>query len=612
MALAPPYVGWGNVRCGVENAGSMGHDRDEDDKGVEQGDKLAIIDHIYQVAVDPERYEDLLDIWEARLGPSRAAGFTREGLQSLMRDAELESHMARAATVLDHLDRSSPDKILQKLVASFERTAAFSVGASGLMTAVNEAAETVFGSHPGDRLSDLPIEKEDADHLKREVARVADPQTRGGSFARFRLKTTGRPIVVRLTSVDQEVGGDAQVLAVTSELAWPEGLSTTVREAFGLTEAEVGVLRGLVEGAGIAEIAASRGRSRETVKSQVRAILAKTETRAQAELIRVTLGLMEVVSVTEREASLKTPRAGSGLRHRPFRSMCSADGRRFDHLVLGDENGRAVLYFPLDYGLIRWPASAEQAAERRGLRIIVPIRPGYGHSTPVRPRSGLLDAVMSDTIALLDHYGVERCPVIALAADSFFAFHIARAYPGRLSAIVNCSTGLPFFNRMQYERMHKWHRFILANARYAPSMLPFMVKAGFSLARRIGKRGFVHAVYGGSPADVQTFEDPEVMEAMLLGSEVCLSDWHSAHEAFAHEKILQQRDWVDWRAIVDACEIPVHIWQGGQDPQTPMATVREMQAEFPRFTFHEDPQAGQLIFFKDWPRILDLVETLIP
>lgn len=589
----------------------MHREADSATSGVGQSDKLEIIDRIYQVAIEPERFEDLLDIWEERLGPARGAmGPAGDGMQLLIQDTELESHLARATSVLDRLGTQSADRYLQNLVSAFERTAAFAVSASGTVVALNAAAETVFGIFPGDGLSSLPIGSDDAAHLKREVLRILDPQTSGSSFARFRLTTSGRPIVVRLTPIEQEVGGEAHVLAVTNELAWPEGLSATVREAFGLTGTEVEVLRALVEGAGIAEIAEMRGRSRETVKTQIRSILSKTETRAQAELIRITLGLMDVVVTTEHKAALKTLRGGNGLRERPFRSLQSADGRRADHIVIGDENGRPVLFFPQDYGLIRWPASAEAAAERRGLKVIVPIRPGYGHSTPVRDRAGVVPAIVSDAIAILDHYGAQSAPVIALSVDVFFAFHVAKAHPGRLSAIVNCSTGLPLFNRVQYERMHKWHRFILANARYAPSMLPFMVKAGFSLARRIGKRGFVHAVFGESPADVQTFEDPEVMEAMVLGSEVCLSDWCSAHEAFASEKILQQQR--DWREIVDACDIPVHIWQGHQDPQAPMATVREMQAEFPHFVFHEDPHAGQLIFFKDWPRVLDLVETFLP
>jgi hypothetical protein len=42
-----------------------------------------------------------------------------------------------------------------------------------------------------------------------------------------------------------------------------------------------------------------------------------------------------------------------------------------------------------------------------------------------------------------------------------------------------------------------------------------------------------------------------------------------------------------------------------------METIGEMRIEFPDIVFHEDSNAGQLIFFKDWPRILDLAETFL-
>ena len=246
----------------------MEHNPDKAIKGVRQSDKLEIIDRIYHVAIDPERYEDLLDIWEERLGPARGlAGVPGAGLQLMMRDAELvmrdaelESHMARAASVLDRLDTNSPDTVLAQIVSTFGRTAAFTVSASGVVSAANIAAESILGAFPGQSVSAFPIEKDDAAHLRSEVARLSGLNARGSSFARFRLTTTGRPIVVRLSPIDQEVGGQAQVLAVTSEMAWPDGLSATVREAFGLrrprrtffgrSSKEPGLPRSRHEGAG--------------------------------------------------------------------------------------------------------------------------------------------------------------------------------------------------------------------------------------------------------------------------------------------------------------------------------------------------------------------------
>ncbi|MCB1386475.1 MAG: alpha/beta fold hydrolase [Nitratireductor sp.] len=606
--MGTPRPGYFDLEAGYK---WLGMRQDDERPGIfGQTDKLEIIDHIYQVAVEPERYEQLLDLWEERLGPLRAGDSPRaDGSAGSIHDSELENHFARASAVLDRVDQFAEGRDVRAIVNAFDRSAAFTFCDTGDITAANGAAKLVLGISPGASVAALPFEEAEISVLRREAARVAASGGASDSFVRFRLTTTRRPIVIRLTSVSDRERGRFEALAVTSEMAWPEPLSAVVREAFGLTETEAEILRALVEGAGLKEIASRRGRSLGTIKTQLRSLLFKSETRTQAELIRLTLGLMDVVSTADAVSDLgPAAHPSGGLKPLPFLALERPGGRRSDHILFGDPAGRPVLFFPLNYGLIRWPVSAELAAERLGLKIIVPIRAGYGHSTKAESRSAYVDTVVEDTVALLDHYGIEQCPVIALSADAYFAYRIANRYPGRLTGLVNCGTGLPLANRAQYERMHKWHRFILANARYAPSMLPFMVKAGFSLARRIGKRGFVHAVYGNSQADVLTFEDPEVMEAMVLGSEVCLSSWHSAHEAFSHEVIAEQYDWSD---LVHNCGFPVIIWQGHQDPQVPMATVRELQQLYPQISWHEDEKAGQLIFFKNWPRILECVEPLL-
>ena len=589
----------------------MSQQEDAQSRKVGYSDKLELIDQIYQVAVEPERYEQLLDLWEERLGPLRARESTRaEGHTLAIEDSELESHFARAAAVLDRIDQIAAGTNVHAIVSAYDRSAAFTFSNAGMISAANGAAKAVLGITSGDALASLPIDESEISILKREAARITLNGDGIASFLRFRISTTQRTLVIRLSRVEDGERGTTEVLAVTSEMAWPEHLTTVVRETFDLTEAEAEVLRALVEGAGLKDIAAGRGRSLDTIKTQLRSILAKTDTRTQAELIRLSLCLMDVVSTADTVSEFKTAAAQRGrLEPLPFISINRPDGRRSDHISFGSASGRPVLFFPLNYGLIRWPVSAEIAAERKGLRIIVPIRAGYGRSTKAETRSSYVDTVVEDTIAVLDHYGIDRCPVIALSMDAYFAYRIAERHPGRLTGMVNCSAGLHFDRRAQYERMHKWHRFIIANARYAPSMLPFMVKAGFSLARRIGKRGFVHAVYGGSPADVMTFEDPEVMEAMVLGSEVCLSEWHSAHEAFAHEVIVEQDDWSE---KVRNCGVPVVIWQGHQDPQMPMQTVRELQQSYPGIEWREDENGGQLIFFKNWPRILETVERFLP
>ena len=213
-----------------------------------------------------------------------------------------------------------------------------------------------------------------------------------------------------------------------------------------------------------------------------------------------------------------------------------------------------------------------------------------------------------DMRALLDHLGIERLPLVTLGGDSFIAIAFHAAYPERLTGLICCAGVLPLTRAEQYERMDKWHRFILAGARYTPHLLPFMVKAGFALARKLGKRGFVNAVYGKSPADVATFGIDEVYEAIVCGSEVALSEGHSAHDAFSREVIAHET--TNWAAEVAALRgsVPVIFLNGLQDPQVPPATLAEYQNDHDWIDFRIYPDAGQLLFFLKWRDVLPLIE----
>ncbi len=367
------------------------------------------------------------------------------------------------------------------------------------------------------------------------------------------------------------------------------------------------MVRGITLGLPLRDIADARGRSVETVRTQLRSILSKTETHSQSELVRVVLGLMDVALIP---AVVNAPTArATGLEDRPFRALRTPDGRRLEWIEFGDRAGVPVVFMHLDFGLIRWPASAERAAKKRGLRVVVPVRAGYGRSDLHDKGADHLAGVTADYAAVLDHLGIRRAAIICMGADLRFAMNLSILRPALVSGIIGCAAQLPLRTAVQYERMDKWQRFILANARYAPRVLPFLVQAGFSLARRLGKEKFFSQVNGGSPADMDAFARADVREAVLVGSETCLGAKKSAHEAFTRECIGSEKD---WSAVVRACTVPVVLLQGDQDPQTPVLTMRELMVAFPHLTVEFLPHTGQLLFFAEWPQVLDRLDDLLP
>jgi len=570
----------------------------------------AVIDRLYEVAVDPSRYEALLDHWEAMMQPQRAAA-NQAGSPGLGL-SQFDGHFRRADEVLERVIRDRPTSDAAAMLARIERAAAFAADASLSVTAVNAAGASVLGITRGARLADLALAEGEADLLCAQIARMLRSNDSEAVVFRVRTIRADRLIVLHLRLVRPEAE-PAFVIAVTSELGWPAGFTDLLRGAFDLTPAEAEVMRALAEGQALSDVATTRGRSIDTVRAQLKSIMAKTETRSQSELVRLTLSTMEMAQFSDTAtAGLATISTGfDTLEPRPFYSLTLPDGRRLDYLILGDPQGRPCLFFPLDYGLVRWPASAEAEAARRGIKVIVMVRAGYGNSAPIPRGTPYIAQSVDDTAQLLDHLGAGPLPLLTLGGDSYLAIAFHAIYPDRVRALICCAGVLPLHRPAQYERMEKWHRFILAGARYTPHLLPFMVKAGFALARRLGKRGFVHAVYGKSPADVATFEIPEVFEAMVCGSEVSLSETYSAHDAFAREVIAHET--TDWTVEVAALQssVPVHFLNGLQDPQVPAVTLREHQQDHPWIDFRIYPDAGQLLFFLKWRDAIALLERYL-
>ena len=87
---------------------------------------------------------------------------------------------------------------------------------------------------------------------------------------------------------------------------------------------------------------------------------------------------------------------------------------------------------------------------------------------------------------------------------------------------------------------------------------------------------------------------------IATGSEVALSEDHSAHAAFATQLLGRQKD--DWSADVDAVRdsLPVIFMNGLQDPQVPEGTLREFRQDYDWIDYREYDDAGQLVFFRHW------------
>ena len=306
-------------------------------------DRNEAIDRLYDVALDPERYETLLDLWESAVSPLRAqADFASP---RLLDDPMIAAHFHRAGEFLDRVDLTQQADDVQDILAPFGNVSAFVLDDTLTVKAVNSAAIERLSIDREAKLANLAVNVEDIEAIGKTVRSLLKSTAQDTAVLRVRSLEKGHFVVLRLQRC-QTVGGTPLVLAASSEVGWPEGFNDILRRAFSLTGAEANVLQSLVECCSVSEIATQRGRSIDTVRAQIKSILSKTETHSQIELVRLALSVMDMANLTM-DTNVEPRLVSQGyatLKSRDYQSLTTPDGRRLDYLVLGDPKGAPVFF----------------------------------------------------------------------------------------------------------------------------------------------------------------------------------------------------------------------------------------------------------------------------
>lgn len=582
-----------------------------------------LVGRIYDVAVDPLNYGDLLDVWEELMAPERRRSPRSNRLS--FPGPEISSHFSRLAAILDR-SGAVLDGNADALLAAYPRVAAFCIDEHLGIRAVNQPGRVLFGLQAGMPLSELPLCAPDLTALTRSVRACLAGSDGRAPLLRLALDATEpdkdgtadrdepRPLLVRLHRVEDGEGRKL-VRVVTSELLWPPALDDTLARSFGLTASEIDVLRGLSRSLSPREIAVLRGRSVETVRAQVKSLLQKTSTRSQGDVVRLALSAMDVSDpATAKQSTGRRWSGGSGsngIAPSPFRTLERPEGRRMEYLVLGDPRGRPVLYFCGVFGFCRLPAAAEADLARRGIRLIVPVRPGYGGSDPLPRDVDRLQATAGDMAAVARAEGATRLPALVVQDDMLHAAALHRDHPEMLDAILGIAAGLPVTRPEQFDRMGKWHRFVYSAARYTPHLLRPMIRVGIAMVSNIGKKSFLDTVLRQSRSDMAHLRSPHTFEAMQVGSEITLSANRTAFEAMVREFALTHAP--ESRELVDGLRDgpPVRIFSGPDDMRLPPETLAEMQEDYPWIEFVKSETGGSLLLFDRWDRVTEMIDDML-
>lgn len=556
---------------------------------------------LYDIALDPAGVDELLDQWEDLMASVRSgAPFSAE---LLSHDQNTRAHIARANTIVDRLgaEQSNP---IEDALAPYGHVQAVVVGRNLRLLGANKAAIEGFGQ--SDVPDFLPVHDDDEPLFLDAISAVL--KGAGNTVRTHKVEAIRKG---RMALVHFKFAGNGMVVIASTEVGWPAGFGPLLAKVFELTPSEIDVARGLLEHGALGEIAIARGRSVGTVRNQVKSLLAKTDTRSQAELVRLLMSMMDVETAAQGVVGLPTEPFVPALADLDMRIVTDAHGRRVTYFVYGDRNGVPILYLSGDVTYLRAAPAAERKIEELGYKIIAPIAPSYGWTDPASDSMDYTKTFVQDVLSIADAAGVTRFPILSSDSDSFYAFHVADMAPQRVTGIVALGAILPFDRPAQIERMDRWQRFLVAAAKHTPQIAPLFVKAAFAMARRLGPRVFLRTVFKSSSPDLRLLDDPEMSRAILAAAPITMIKNGQVELAFL--KRLKDSHATDWSNTLDrvAKRIPSHVWHGTHDPMVPAETVSEYRIAHPDVMFRQFDDQGFFLYYSEWEAVLDTLATLV-
>ena len=204
--------------------------------------------------------------------------------------AEIAGRMARIVGLAEKISRAGAEN--EVLTLDRAGCAALLIDKHGRVTRANRRAEDLFCSEFGIRKGRLwTAANAGLSRLESFMAEIEQAQSSSGPLpAPIIIARQGTPWLLieamPVTSASNDLFEGCRALLVVSDLTRPSITDAALLSlVFGLTSAEARLAAAICEGQDINGAAATFGVSRQTLRSQLKTVFAKTGSRRQAELV---------------------------------------------------------------------------------------------------------------------------------------------------------------------------------------------------------------------------------------------------------------------------------------------------------------------------------------
>ena len=522
-------------------------------EGETRASEIAVLQESYHALTDRTSFDRLMLAWDRLLKQSSGQ----------LESARMKRHFALISPLLD--DPSSRDRDLHiAAIMNDFRVPAMLLNENLTVVRSNLRMEDAWSLTSGSSFQPRFAEDRSAEEFasvhkslsgrsnqRRALIKLVNPQGQAvlALAGRHEIGETARPLL-RIELLQHRLGTEGRSL-----------LSST----FALTEAELEVCDAFLSSASIQKVADGRGTSLATVKRQIAQIFEKTGVGRQIDLLSLLVGVAEVENPAV-EADLPNWRDPYGRV-----AFVQDAGAPLAYTWTGHSEGRPIVIVHGPTTGYAMQPRIGQVLERAGIKLLCLIRPGFGPSATDPTRSAV-EAGVHSIKRLLDHCGIDACPILGINAGVIPVVRFAEAHPRRVSSLGNIGGYLPLDTRQRRSHLPINHRIFFNVTSVAPLAADYMARLAWRNARDLGAEFVWSKLYQDSPVDRATMLDPLVLPYSFAAMTMTMCQ---GHETFRRDLALQIDAWAE---CIPNLPVPLRMLCGDSDPNAPLDLLRAFAA----------------------------------
>lgn len=261
------------------------------------------------------------------------------------------------------------------------------------------------------------------------------------------------------------------------------------------------------------------------------------------------------------------------------------DGRKLAYRTFGAPDGTPMLFLHGTPGTSHQIAMADEGAKNHGFRLIAPDRPGLGNSS-FQPNRDLYHYTL-DIVQLMDHLGLQSCPITAISGGTPYAMQCAHDLPERITMLA-CLSGWVNYGRPEIRKipLEKNLQVLDKICRHGPVLLPVIGRIANWLVKNKIDNLYKHLLEILPPADIAVLQNTSYRDILLEDLK------HAYHQGWEGVKRETELQFSNPSLPVSGIHQPVYIMHGTADTIVPYGFAEYLAKELPNLIAFETVAEG--------------------